>query len=510
MQLNRKTFFSLAALLFSAAAPGLKAQQREPLRIPPTGKLEVPAANVIDFSALPDVAPQGTKVRAKQFRPTIPMELYRSLKAQARLTRGVKPGIDNAINPLAASKVKLYEGLNQAQSADSGGTWSPSDCNGAISPLYYVETTNAAVGVFTRGGTNKSIKPLSVFFGYTAQPLFDPQVKYDPIWGRWIVTATAFPENADYMAMCVAISTTSNPLGSYYQYRINVAFNHNDFWDYQKVGLTQDAVLFDANVFNGNDFHGASLFCVAKAQLYNGLGCTIPLFQKLNATLTLPIVQDQSATAYLIYDRMGTKTVGTYVLQNPSHGFDVSLSAGPNVDIGVTQNYPRNAKQPGTTAELDALDGRFPNNSVQVGNVVYAANCVDLGGFPSVNVIGINPATNTKVLQKFLFATAASDDFNPQVAINSKGDLAAAWSSTNWSATVGYPAIYINGKLAGGVWASKSKSIFNSTAPYNNFRWGDYPALNVDPVDGLTFWGVNQYAKPDETWGTKLYNISVN
>ncbi len=511
MQLTRKTLFSLTALLFGVAASGVNAQQGGAVKIPPTGKVDVQAANVVDFSSLPDVAPSGTKVRTNKFRPTIPIDLYNRLKSQGPLNDlGGGKGALEGINPLAATKIKLYEGLNQVQSADSGGTWAPSDCNGAVSPLYYVEITNAAIGVFTRGGTNKSIKPLSVFFGYTAQPLFDPQVKYDPVWNRWIASATAFPEDADHMYMYVSVSTTSSPLGAYYTYRINVAFNHNDFWDYQKIGLTQDAVLFDANVFNGNDFHGASLFCVAKALLYNGYGFSFPLFQNLGATLTLPIVQDQSATAYLIYDKMGTKTVGTYALNNASHGFDATLTAGPNVNIGVTQNYPRAAKQPGTTADIDTLDGRFPNNTVQVGNVIYATNCVDLAGFPVTNVIAINCATNTKVFQKFLFATSTSDDFNPQVAVNLRGDVAVAWSSTNWSATVGYPAIYINGKLAAGVFASKGKSIFNSLSAYTGGRWGDYSALNVDPVDGVTFWGVNQYSKQDETWGTKFYNISVN
>jgi len=46
--------------------------------------------------------------------------------------------------------------------------------------------------------------------------------------------------------------------------------------------------------------------------------------------------------------------------------------------------------------------------------------------------------------------------------------------------------------------------------PYSGFRWGDYSALDVDPVDGKTFWGVNQYAKPDGSWGTKFYNLGVN
>ena len=512
MQLSRKTFFSLTALLFGVTASGVNAQQKEAVKIPPTGKLESRAARVMDFSSLPDVAPEGTKVRTNPFRPTIPMSLYNRLKTTppANSAGSGKTAL-GGINPLAATKIKLYEGLNQAQSADSGGTWSPSDSNGAVSPTYYVEITNAAVGVFTRVGTNKSIKPLSVFFGYTAQPLFDPHIKYDAVWGRWIVTATAFPEDADHMALCIAISTTSNPLGSYYQYRLNVAFHSNDFWDYQKIGLTQDAVLFNANVFNGNNFSGASLLSVAKALLYNGHGFSVPLWTGLGATLTLPVVQDQSAIAYLIYPNMGSRTIGTYALYNASHGYNAFILNGPNVDVGITLNYPpTNARQPGTAAVIDTLDGRFAGNTVQVGNVIYGSHCVGLGTFPAINVIGIDVAANTKVLQKYLYANATSDDFNSQLAVNAAGDIAVAWSSTNWSATVGYPAIYINGKLAGGVFASKSKSLFNSSVPYSGFRWGDYSALDVDPVDGKTFWGVNQYAKPDGTWGTKFYNLSVN
>ncbi len=515
----KRTLFSLGVLLLGISTTNLRAQISRDVTIPPSGRGELMRPTIVDFSALPDVAPQIKGQRTNPFRPTIPLDLYRSLKSQPPVSNENITTPDFHINPRNATLVKGFDGLDQNQSADGGFIWSPSDCNGAVSPSYYVEITNAAIGVYSRGGTNKSIKPLSAFFGYTTKALFDPQVKYDPLWGRWIVSATAFPEDADHMWLFVSVSTTSNPLGTYYTYPVNVAFHSNDFFDYQKIGLTQDAVLFSANIFNGNNFNGATLAVVPKAYLYNGLPIAYPRWDNLRATLTLPLVQDSNPKAYLIFDQPGSKNVGVYTLTNAAFPAYATLSAPVNVSIGVTQNYPPAANQPGTTVTVETLDVRYPNNSVQVGDTVYAANTINSSkNKPIVNVFGINCATKTKVFQQNIAASSTSHDFIPSVSVNTQGDLAVAWTSTMWATGVGkgFPAVYVSGKLASAATFGTPKRLRTSTEAYtaasgsDPARWGDYTALNVDPTNGINFFGVNQYNKNGTTWGTYIFNILVN
>ena len=64
----------------------------------------------------------------------------------------------------------------------------------------------------------------------------------------------------------IAVSTTADPTGSFFIYNLNVTFFVNDFFDFPQLGMDQDAILFTANIFNGNSFHGADFFAVAKAR----------------------------------------------------------------------------------------------------------------------------------------------------------------------------------------------------------------------------------------------------
>ena len=73
----------------------------------------------------------------------------------------------------------------------------------------------------------------------------------------------------------------ADPTGSFFIYNLNVTFFVNNFFDFPQLGMDQDAVLFTANIFNGNTFHGADFFAVAKARLYNGLGFSVPVFTGL-------------------------------------------------------------------------------------------------------------------------------------------------------------------------------------------------------------------------------------
>ena len=72
------------------------------------------------------------------------------------------------------------------------------------------------------------------------------------------------------------------PHRTFFIYNLNVNFfGNNNFFDFPQLGMDQDAVLFTANIFNGNNFLGADFFAVAKARLYNGLGFSVPVFTGL-------------------------------------------------------------------------------------------------------------------------------------------------------------------------------------------------------------------------------------
>src|SRR5689334_7616091 len=265
--------FSLAAIIGCVALLSVVSLEAAQKPIAPTGTLEVAPATVVN--AQPNyVMEQPAFPREIPFRPTMDRAAYDAAKAQANFygPRAAKP-VTEALAPLAAPVLRQIN-FNGHSSTDGAR---PPDTHGAVGTTHFVEVTNSHIDMYTRQNSGplplaKSVT-LATFFGYTTEALFDPRVVYDSIWNRWIVTADAFAESGTVQRFFIAVSTSSDPTSSFFTYNLNVNFfGNNNFWDFPQLGIDQDAVLFTANIFNGNNFLGADFFAVAKARLYNGLG----------------------------------------------------------------------------------------------------------------------------------------------------------------------------------------------------------------------------------------------
>jgi len=48
----------------------------------------------------------------------------------------------------------------------------------------------------------------------------------------------------------------------------------------------------------------------------------------------------------------------------------------------------------------------------------------------------------------------------------------------------------------------------------DSVQWGDYTSMTVDPVDGCTFWYVNEYFTQNQTttldWQTRIANFKIS
>jgi len=341
-----------------------------------------------DMQGAPAPAPgAAAQQRQKPFMPTMPPDQYAGLKAAlqaqgptAEKTQGAQPAQEAQATPAPRVPISLV-GPNFSGANNVDGL-TPPDTHGAVGRDHFVEVTNSHIDIFARANPSQRTSiSLAAFFGYTAEILFDPRAMYDSVWNRWVVTADAFQETSTRQLFFVAVSTSANPLGPYYIYALNVTFNAGDFWDYPQLGFDQDAVIFTANVFIGSGgFRGADMFAVAKARLYNGLGFSVPVFTGLRATLAPPAVLDQNGRTYLIA-ASGGSTLSLYTLTNSSRPNLIALS-GP-VDIAVpAYSAPPDAPQPGTTAVLDTLDGRFVNASTQSGDFLWQVHTINCSATP--------------------------------------------------------------------------------------------------------------------------------
>jgi hypothetical protein len=185
-----------------------------------------------------------------------------------------------------------------------------------------VETVNDLVDVYSTSGTPLIAKPqaLNGFFGYApaivrGQPptfgpfVTDPSCLYDAATGRWfldVLTLDTFPHpGSDGLQhftginhIDLAVSDTSDPLGSWTLYTIHAQDDgtqgtpdhgcsagtstatplpsnpHACFGDYPHIGSDANGIYITTNEYSffGNEFHGAQVYALSKAQLVSGGG----------------------------------------------------------------------------------------------------------------------------------------------------------------------------------------------------------------------------------------------
>jgi hypothetical protein len=435
---------------------------------------------------------------------------YDAAKARANFWGpGAAKPFTKAFAPLTTPAIRLTNFA--AHSATEG--LRPPDTHGAVGPTHFVQVTNSHIDMWTRQNTAtlplaKSVT-LATFFNYTTETLFDPRVVYDSTWNRWIVTADAFAESSTVQRFFIAISTSADPTGSFFNYSLNVNFfGNNNFWDFPQLGIDQDAVLFTANIFSGNTYLGADFFAVAKARLYNGLGFTVPVFTGLVGTLAPPIVRDQNASTFLIAAPSSGTSFSKYTVTNTSRA-GIGLTGPVSITV-PSYSVPPAAHQPGTSGKLlDTSDSRFVNASTQSGNDLWQTHTIALGGFPAPKFYRLNTSTNTVTQSGFYFASATSDDFNASIAANDAGDCFVTWTSTDASAAKNAQA-RLSGKrsadaaIVAGPAANTSATFYHPSAD-NPERWGDYSAVTTDPLNANNAWLVNEKINAGGLlWGSRI------
>lgn len=450
--------------------------------------------------------------REKKERWTIDEAQLQAMKqAAANLRQSMRSRVAG-LAPSAEPTVidNNFDGVDQIEAC---GGCRPPDTHGAAGTTQFVEITNFNLNVFEKASPNAELLSvrLNTFFGYTAQLIFDPRVIYDRTWNRWVLSGEAFEESPTVQRHFLAISTSADATGSWFIYNLDVnVFNNDDFWDFPQLGMDQDAVIVNANVFGPTTFRGARMFAVAKARLYNGLGFSVPLWINLQGTLAPPIVLDQSARTHLVAAPPSGTIVYHYTLRDSAHAFDQTMTLA-NITVPF-YTVPADAPQPGTPRLLDTLDARFQNASTQVGNRLFQVHTVAVGPFATPDFLELDTATNTVTQQGQFFATIVSQDFNPSIAANDDGDIYVTWTVTEPGTRLGggtNAQVRFSGRRDAdppGV-IGPGTPLFTSPTFYNLGRWGDYSAVTVDPLDSDRAWIVNETIINPTTWGTRIGRI---
>ncbi|HMC67998.1 MAG TPA: hypothetical protein VKJ07_02485, partial [Mycobacteriales bacterium] len=105
----------------------------------------------------------------------------------------------------------------------------------------------------------------------------DGTVVFDHFAQRWVVQQ--FQISTLPYSDCVAVSTTSDPTGSYNRYEF--VYNNTDFVDYPKLGVWSDGYYISYNIFaNGQNYTGPEVCAFDKSKMIAGQSATQQCFKK--------------------------------------------------------------------------------------------------------------------------------------------------------------------------------------------------------------------------------------
>src|SRR4029079_16984143 len=183
-----------------------------------------------------------------------------------------------------------------------GGRVNPPDPVGEVGPNNYVEMVNLTFAVYDKSGT-KLLGPVdtgTLWSGFAVpdctDPSGDPVVLYDQITDRWILsqfTTSGLDDPSKPFWNCVAVSTTSEPTGSYYRYAFPTQ-NFQFFPDYPKYGNWTDAYVITTREFGPTIEYGIGVYALEKNKMTDGdpNARSVRFFIDGNVPELLPLVGD--------------------------------------------------------------------------------------------------------------------------------------------------------------------------------------------------------------------------
>jgi|CZLA01.1.fsa_nt_gi hypothetical protein len=417
-----------------------------------------------------------------------------------------------------------FEGLGAGQYGFSV-TGAPPDTEGTVGATQYVQWVNTSFAVFNKstgaliaGPTAGNTLWSGFGGGCQSNNDGDPIVLYDKAAQRWIFSQ--FSVSTTPYLQCIAVSTTSDATGTYNRY----SFQYGNFDDYPKMAVWSDGYYETFNMFNGNTFVGADACSYNRTAMLAGTAATQVCFQQGSSVGGLLPSDIDGATAppagspnYMLY--YGTNNLNLYRFHVDFNTPANSTFTGPTV-INVAAFSPlcgggTCVPQPGTTQQLDSLADRLmyrlayrnfgTHESLVVNHSVVAGSS---GGVRWYEIQ--NPSGTPTVAQQSTFAPDSSYRWMGSVAMDQAGDMALGYSVG--SSTLN-PTIRYTGRVPtdpSGTMEAEVNVVTGSGSQTTGLsRWGDYSAMQVDPVDDCTFWYTQEYMKTNGTfnWNTRIANF---
>ena len=422
----------------------------------------------------------------------------------------------------------------------------PPDTVGDVGKDHYVQMFNLLTEIFDKDGNSVlGPFPTSAFFaGMDGNCAIsddgDPIVLYDEETDRWLISQflASFQDG-----LCIAISTSGDPTGSYHQYEFD--FTGIGFPDYPKFGFATGAVNVMVNLFS--PFQGSALGAIDKAEMLSGGPATMVLFTGGEAAQlafgwipgdndgpvfdnTLPTFftnlggsGDTLFVAELTPDWVAPENTGLGFTAIPVSPWDSSLcgaARGRCIDQpgSGTGDFPNNI----TFLEgiTDRMMHRGQTRDFGKRKKAMLSHTVDVDGSGRAGVrwyeLWNHKDRGWKLKKENTFSPDGDHRWMGSIAMTASGSTCLGYSISSQST---HPSIGIAGRKGTSNHMNIRELVafdgnVDSNVQTRTARWGDYSAMSIDPVDD-TCWYTQEYAKPNSFigqqfgWATQIIQYDV-
>ena len=536
---------SLFIMLVLLAASGIQAQNSK--EVVSVESSESFAIKLGKTEAVRDlVAKKGVNLEKKgeykkRFKAkTIPNFYGRGTSANS--VQGASPKGYDAVHQgsIKASSSFMIEPKVNVEGMESGaaGQPSPPDPDGAIGKDYFVQMVNAtAYQVFDKEGNAVSgiISMNTIWSAVGSSSDGDPIVFFDQESEQWFLTEFNVSSNA----MLIAVSETSDPLGSYYVYE----FSAPQFPDYPKYSIWSNAIVITTN--EGGSGNGTEFYVLDRQALLNGdndvslqrhvlpnisggpgffvatpvdwIGSTPPpaganpMVMRLNDD-AWGASDDDIVEVWEVDidwdDANNTELTKINVLTAPYDSDPCSVSG-----FGFSCIPQLNGGGIDGLQEIIMNQVKYRNFGSYESMVLTFV--VDYTG--GDNISGIrwiemrrSGGDDWSVYQEGTFAPEdGKDRFMPSIAMDASGNIGLAYSISSDNM---YPGLAFTGRKASdplGEMTVEEYIIVEGSSAAPNSRYGDYACMTVDPVTERDFWFTAEYMKTNNDWGTMITAFEI-
>ena len=444
-----------------------------------------------------------------------PGQLLRTPKPLAALS----PAKAALLPPRSAISADTPRSFSGFAALDDNLTAIPPDTHGAVGPNHVMTVLNSEVAIHDRQGRRLTRLVLEDFWrAHSSVDIgYDPRLRYDAGRDRWLFCVLAEPDSTAN-ALYVGVSQTPDPTGRWNLFRIPRQPG-NTWMDYPTMAVSGPWLLITVNNYTltaGRSARG-TLFAFTAQDLYDGQG----RFRTFTDSVVGAPVEagPETSTAALISsldDDIGGEGILRISELSGVPGAETFTPEAARLRLpqpwrfsAVADNF---GPQLGTNFMLDLGDDRMQQCMLR-NSVIWCTHTVFLPAGPAptraaVQVVEIASEPGAyRLLRQNRIEDPASETMYayPSLAVNQRNDVLVGYSrfsarqfaSANFSFRAGSDP---PGQFQADTLFKQGEAPFRRSLRRN--RWGDYSAAQVDPLDGLSLWTIQEYAASATPAGT--------